>query len=227
MDSGYIAKCVRVSACVLVFSLVGVHAWSGELSPEQMLRKSLNLYEGIQDYQAHVKVQVRMEGVDIPDRTAILYYKKPDKLKIQSDQIILLPRQAVLYMHELGTQVHKQAKVILIGKISKPQKLTYVLKIIPKKDNPSKPLRILVYLDGRRWTVDTMKIYEGEKLIAQLDATYTHVKEKFWLPSALTLRLTTAIGAYRGSANKGGTASIAFSDYRVNLGLGDGFFEQS
>lgn len=227
MDSGCVARWARTSACVLVFSVAAAHAWSGELSPEQMLRKSLNLYENIHDYQAHVKVQVRMEGVDIPDRTATLYYKKPDKLMIQSDQIILLPRQAVLYMHELGAQVHKQAKVLLIGKISKPQKLTYVMKIIPKKDNPAKPLRILVYLDGKRWTVDTMKIYENAKLMVQLDAKYTHVNGKFWLPSSLTLRLATAIGAHHGSANKGGTASITFSDYRVNLGLGDEFFEQS
>jgi outer membrane lipoprotein-sorting protein len=217
---------VRAATLALLLLALAGRGAAATPSAEQILQKTVNLYDKIADYQVQVKTQVRMEGVEIPDRTATLYYKKPDKVKIESEQVILLPRQAVLYMHELGKHLEQDARVSLIGESRTAQKVTYVLKIIPKKDDPTKPLRLIVAIDGRRWTVDTMKILQAGKLLAQLDAKYVKVKDTYWLPSSLELRLTTSLGAFPGSANKGGTATVTFSNYRVNLGLGDEFFAE-
>ena len=67
---------------------------TGERS-EAILEKVRLEFEKIEDYQVDVKIKVDVDFLKMPDREATIFYKKPDKFHIDSENFAMLPKSGL------------------------------------------------------------------------------------------------------------------------------------
>lgn len=213
----------RIVACMVVLTLSG-SAGLAALSPMQMLTKAMTLHKGVKDYIAKVSVDIDIPEVEIPHRTATVYVKPPDKMYVDSGGgLVLIPKRALLF-GDIAKDIEKEAKVLLIGSKAARGQTIHCLKIVPKEEPQEakgEEPRILIWVNGTRWTMQRIHIMEGAKVLVSINFTYKHT-QGFWMPT----KVTCTIPKGTMGSDKPGHISISFSDYKINTGLTDEFFEK-
>jgi outer membrane lipoprotein-sorting protein len=193
----------------------------------------------IEDYVVTLEADVNMEGVHIPRRKATLFYKKPDKIHIESKGLMFLPRQPMVfnahYIREKFTpsSVHKEA-------INKDN-ILYRLKLVPKEEGSG--VSIVAWVEDKHWSIKKMEItrFKGGDIVAHVE--HMMINEKYWVPRNIVVELTIPASHRRSflfedpgeiedwkendsAEPRRGTVTITFKDYRsVNEGLSDEVFE--
>ena len=185
----------------------------------EILRRALDLSAGVQDYTAQVHVRTNFMGSpnEIPSFT--VYFKRPDKVSIKSRSLVIVPRDAFTFGN-LSRRIEEGAEISLVGTKTVNGVLQYTLKIKPK--DPAEQGRVLVTIDGTRWTMQRTEVVEGQQTHLTLDWQHTLVSGRYWMPSVITCRAPTA---HRTDGGKGAEATITFSGYQVNTGLSDSLFK--
>lgn len=62
-----------------------------------VFEKIIKPYRQINDYTAEIEAKVRMPGFRIPDFTATIYYKKPDKFHVETRGLAPIPKSSGLF----------------------------------------------------------------------------------------------------------------------------------
>jgi outer membrane lipoprotein-sorting protein len=200
-------------------------------APMAILTRAMGLHKGVRDYTATVTVSTDIPDVDIPTRTAKVYVKPPDKTYVESRGLVFIPKRALLF-GDIARDIEKEASVSLVSAKASGGVTTYCLKIAPRaqpapgKHGPaparSAPqARVLVWVNGARWTLDRLEVSESGKTVTTVQFAYVQA-QGFWMPAKVTATIPASL---MGGA-KPGHASIAFSGYRVNVGLTDEFFQK-
>ena len=190
--------------------------------PMDILTKAMTQYETVKDYTAHVIVDANIPDVDIPKRKVKVYVKPPDKVYVQSRGIVFIPKRALLF-GDIAKDLKKEAKAVLVGTKTSNGKTTYCVKLMPKRQvghaQDEQP-RVLIWIDGGRWTLQKVQVSaRGETVMS---VTFTHKQTQgFWMPAKVTARFTGKII----SSDKPASMTITYSDYKINTGLTDEFFE--
>jgi hypothetical protein len=83
-----------ITALVLAQERPGTEVKS---NPGQVFYEILKPYEQLNDYTAKIQAKVKMPGFRIPDFTAKLYFKKPDKFHIETKNFAPLPRNSGIF----------------------------------------------------------------------------------------------------------------------------------
>lgn len=221
------------TAYLLIWGLVslgvGSAAFPAALTGPEILKRALNLQAGLQDYTATVQVTVNMPGIQVPQRTAKLYFKRPDKLHVESKGIVMIPRQALL-MGDLGTQLARQARVILAAKGQKDGAPLYFIKVLPPEGQATSD-RLLVWIRGDRFTIEKLEVHKGGQREIAVQWEHQLVNGRFWLMKRLQAEVSMRqMGQRRRSGEASrtptgpGTITVVFSNVRVNSGLPDSLF---
>lgn len=226
--------CIATNVLALSYMMTA-GAWA--LTGEEILKKALNIHEGIKDYTAQVIVMTDFENMDIPDRNITLYYKAPDKVHVDSDGVVFIPRRAI-NLHSLGSDLAAGSRVILLGKKTISGRLLYSVKVIPGPENASNQgqaerqykrgpaatdnERFLVWVWGDNWTVQKMQMYRGANQLFQVRWTHQKIAGKYWLPQWIIF--SAAPGQLPNSGK--GEVRMYFKQIKVNTGLKDSLFEQ-
>jgi len=225
---------------VLVTSLTAPGLRPGGVTGEEILRKVEQQVERVKDYIVTLDVVVDMECVKVPPMHATMYYKKPDKVHFDAKGFTMLPRESMGLQFGRLTQ---QYAVDTVQQSGKGSQASYRLVLHPR-DERSTIRRLLLWINGSRWTPDSLQIPQPDGRLMRADFTYGNVQE-FWLPTELVVRFalgahdTTASApvnpfapsdpasrpAQRGS-QRTGTVTVRYTGYRVNTGLGDEVFVQ-
>jgi outer membrane lipoprotein-sorting protein len=209
-----------------IITIVLVTAWCSSafaLTGQEILTRAMDLHASIKDYVADVVVTVDMPEVQVPRRTAKVYFKQPDQVAIDSRGIVMIPKEA-LVMSRLGSELSKNSTVTLIGTKTVAGHPVYTLKLIEKTKAPSND-RVLVWIRGDRYTVERMEMHSGGRLALAVDWTYQLLQSKYWLPHKLVAKMTSA-GGRSDSGQRQGTVTVQFNNMRVNVGLKDDVFKE-
>lgn len=216
-----------VAATCLLCSLAAAAQPSGR----DILRRALDMAATIRDYSADVNVTVDMPNVKIPERRAKVYFKRPDKVAIDSKGIVMIPKKA-LVPGNLGAQITKDAQVTLAGSKRQDGVTTYFLKVTPAASKHSND-RLLFWVRGDRWTVERMEAQSLGRQELTVTWEYQLVGGKHWMPRKLVATLPPGSRANQHMpprppeekpSNKPGTITVSFSNVRVNAGLSDSLF---
>ncbi|MEI6501791.1 MAG: hypothetical protein WCP21_12290, partial [Armatimonadota bacterium] len=195
------------------------------------LRRALDMAATIKDYSADVNVTVDMPNVKMPERRAKVYFKRPDKVAIDSKGIVMIPKKA-LVPGNLGAQLGKDAQVTLAGTKVQAGVPLYFLKVTPTASSHAND-RILFWVRGDRWTVERMEAQSGGKQQLTVTWEYQLVSGKHWMPRRLVATLPPGGSVSRHMpprppeekpSNKPGVITVTFSNVRVNTGLSDSLF---
>ena len=82
----------RILHLIILFVTLG---FSQQKNPETILDDVKKEFEKIEDYQVDVKIKVDVEFLKMPEREATIFYKKPDKFHIDSENFALLPKSGL------------------------------------------------------------------------------------------------------------------------------------
>jgi len=199
-------------------------AWAGAApaapSGNQILRRALDLSSEVQDYTAQVQVVTDLGGApeEIPPFT--VYFKRPDKVSIKSRSLVIVPRDALTFGN-LSRRIEAGADISLIGTKTVNGGPVHTLKVKPKEAAEE---RLLVTVDGRRFTVERMEVVRGQTTHATFAWQHALIDGRYWMPSVITCTVPKAPG--RGG-EPGGRLTVTLSGYRVNTGLADALFQNA
>jgi outer membrane lipoprotein-sorting protein len=190
-------------------------------------------YATLKDYTADVHVHFDLEGFKAPDMQARLYFKIPDKIKIESKKIFFLPKEGSYFNPFMFKKEDFEIKLLEYLTYSGRQAVK--LKLTPKK--PKRDIRDFVLtLDTDRNLIREMDIssFEGREVKATIE--YGQFRD-FELPTRIELHLDISFNESREIKDFGqpaekpkrvtGNVEITYSNYKVNSGLRDEMFKET
>ena len=220
----------------LTLFIITVSLFAQKPDPEVILENVKKEFEKIDDYQVDVRIKVDVEFLKMPERQAKIYYKKPDKLQIESDNFAMLPKSG-LNFSPLGFLSYKYTAFYEKEDTINGRSVS-VVKVIPIEANADVILSTF-WIDTERNLI--LKIESSRKPQGTfiIDLDYLKTKGNFWLPSSMVFTFSLEPGMlpgriaeelYKGNKQddeaKKGSVYLFYSDYKVNQGLPDSLFEQ-
>jgi hypothetical protein len=189
-------------------------------------------YSGLTDYTADVNVHFDIEALKAPDMQARLYFKAPDKMKIDSKRIFFLPKEGGYFNPSLFKK--KDFDIKLLERLTYDGRKAVRLKLTPTATDTYHKGFVLT-IDTDRNLVREIKISpsEGREVNAMIEyGTFAH----FELPTYIHLQLTmpsdepSGMREFTQFGQKPkkitGKVEITYSDYQVNMGLTDEIFKE-
>ena len=225
-----ILKKILLSISVFVFFNIYIAQ-----DANQLLNGVINKINMVKDYSADVNIKADIPLIKILPVKAKIYFKKPNKFKVKSKSIAILPKQN---MTELNGFLSSKKDYMVVGSGSEmiSNVKCQILTVIP---NSSENEIILAKL----WVNPTNKTILKSELTTRssgnLKATYKYTDQvKYGLPSSIIFivdvkefKIPKSISSnpHRSQSNKKskkkyGEISIGISNYKVNKGISDSIF---
>jgi outer membrane lipoprotein-sorting protein len=65
--------------------------------PNKLLDAVRQKFNKVNDYKVNASVKLDMSFIKVPDMTAKVYFKKPDKIKVEAEGFAMLPKQGLKF----------------------------------------------------------------------------------------------------------------------------------
>jgi len=225
----------------IVFSVIILTAaiYSQAKNPETILEKVKHEFDKVEDYQVDVKIKVDVDFLKMPDREATIYYKRPDKFHIDSENFAMLPKSG-LNFSPFGFLNYKYT-AFYVKEDTVNGILTSVIKVIPLEGSAEVILSTF-WIDTKRNIILKVESSRKPQGTFVIDLKYLKTSEGFWLPSSLVFSFTidrslipkrfNDTGDSRSKEKtkdsekpETGKVYLNYFNYKVNTGLTDEFFE--
>jgi len=211
----------RLGVAALVAVALAIPAPRGAcgLSGQDILTKCAGVYDGVRDYTCRVTVATNFPNVRMPTRTFTVYFKQPDKVKVESGgQLVMVPKDVLLF-GDVHRHVRDNSKPVLAGQSTRNGRPVYFLKILPKDGRD--PERALVWVWGDTWTLKRTEMWRGDHRVLAADWTHMAVGG-FTMPKHVSCAVTGGRLAREGK----GTVVVDFASWKINSGLSDSIFAE-
>lgn len=190
-------------------------------------------YGGLRDYTAEVVVHFDIESFKAPDMQAKLYYKAPDKMKVESKRVFFFPKEGGYFNPSLFKKEDYEIKFLerssLDGRKAVKLKLTF-------KKAKKNIQHFVLTVDTDRNQIREMEMtqFDGREVRAVIGyGTFdgfelpTHIQLRLDIPSYETEGVKEFDQLIQKPKRVTGTIEITYSNYRVNSGLSDEFFKET
>ncbi len=224
---------------VLVFLLVKSTILMSQSSPDALflLRAVNKKFSMVRDYQADALIDARISFLKILPQKARVYYKSPDKFRVKSKGIAILPKQNFDQLFRLISD-ESTFMAFLTGREAMNGKSISVVNIVPLSDtsdlvlakiwiDSSEDLIVKSQLTTRSNGTVLVDYIHGEyadyalpdKIIFTIDV------KRFKIPKAIAADINSKASAEKNpKPEKTGKIVISFSNYIFNKGVPDSFF---
>ncbi len=186
-----------------------------------MLDRALRATEQVRDYTATVTVRVDSPNLQIPRRTARVYFKRPDMVHVESEGLVFIPRDALM-MGNLSTHVEEYATASFIGDGTLGGRPVRSIKLTPREDRPGAG-RVLVWIDSERFLLLRSEIWRGGRRQLTVNFEHERIDGRYWMPGRIVAEMAAGAMMRR---DEGGRIELVFSNYRINTDLPDSIFER-
>jgi outer membrane lipoprotein-sorting protein len=220
--------------------LVSISIFSQAKNPESILERVKAELKKIEDYKVDVKIKVDVYFLKMPDREATIFYKQPDKIHIESEGFVMLPKEG-LNFSPLGLLKSKYSAFYEREDTIKGI-TTSKIKIIPLESSSDVILSTL-WIDTRRNII--VRIESSRKPLGTfvIDLDYLKIEQEYWLPSSMVFTFSIDRSVLPRGFNvdadsesrkaledstktETGTVYLNYSNYKVNTGLSDEIFDK-
>jgi hypothetical protein len=206
-------------------------------NPDQILNEVKKNFEKIEDYSVDVTIKMDVSFLKVPDTKAKIYYKKPDKVNIESKQFALLPRRA---LDISPTSLLKGKYTAIFDRFETLNGVkTAVIKTIPLGES-SEVVLSTFWIDITDYVVRKVEISTKVNGTFTINLNYNSQTKFRQLPSSIIFSFNVSKlnipKRFSGqeendkadtSSNRStiGKVFIDYSNYKVNQGLPDSLFE--
>jgi hypothetical protein len=215
---------------VLVFSCFQV---VGQRTPNQLLRGVYSKMMKVKDYSVEASIRADIPLIKIFPVNAVIYFKQPDKFKVESKNIAILPRQG---FSDLSKIIHDSTSytAVFTGKELIGKSLTQITSLIPSVDtgdlvlakfwiDASSNLVLKSQLTTRSNGTMLIEYFYGTQAIYGLPdkMIFTVDVKKFKVPKIIATDIQNPDKAKpRKTKTSGkGVILISMKNYKINTGL--------
>jgi len=192
--------------------------------------------ETVEDYQADITVNVDVDFINMPDKSATILFKKPDKVKFISDEFLMLPKRGL--GKRMTDILEEPFTAIYIGKDTMDNENQHIIRIVPMSKKPEVILATW-WIDANTYqlvknesnlkkggSVTVSLSYRDKLAILPEEMVFTFDVERINIPLKF---IGKAQGLLKNSSKTDGSSQgkvyILFSNYRINTGLEDEIFK--
>lgn len=190
-------------------------------------------YSGLKDYMVDVNVHFDVEALKAPDMQARLYYKAPDKIKVESKNVFFFPKEGGYFNPSLFKK--KDFDVRPLEHLTYEGRRAVKLRLTPTETNRHHQGFVLT-LDTDRNLIREISTSPSEGRTIRAVIEYGKFAD-FELPVHIELHLDIPSVEPNGMKEFGsfsqrskritGKVEIAYSNYKVNSGLRDEIFNEA
>lgn len=202
--------------------------------PQKILEKLKNQFNTIKDYTVDAKIKVDIDFIKVPDMAAKIYFKQPDKMKMDSEAFAMLPKQAFNFSPNKLLSFEHTA--VYSGNEKINGKNVDVIRVIPKSDSAEIILSTL-WIDNENGYLRKVESTSRQGGTFKIELAYNN-NLKYPLPKSIKLlfdmpKMNFPRQPSQNSENKNdkqpdkprqGAVVIEYSGYKVNQGLSDNIF---
>jgi hypothetical protein len=220
------------SSFVLLF-LLSSGLIQAQEDPTRYLDALEKKYSGLKDYTVDVIVRFDVEALKAPDMQAKLYYKAPDKIKVESKNVFFFPKEGGYFNPSLFRKKDFDAR--LLERLTYDGRKAVRLRLTPTETNRHHQGFVLT-LDTDRNLIREINTSPSEGRAVRALIEYGKFAD-FELPVHIELHLDIPSVEPNGMKEFGsfsqrskritGKVEIAYSNYKVNSGLRDEMFNEA
>ncbi|MBL7923823.1 MAG: hypothetical protein JNL88_06465 [Bacteroidia bacterium] len=224
---------------LLLISLCFSPGASAQSAPEalQLLREVNQRFSRVKDYQADALIDARISFLKILPQKARVYFKQPDKFRLKSKGIAILPRQGFDQLFRL-TANENDFIAFISGTETLEGSLTTLVNVIPRADTSDLVLAKL-WIDTNRDLILKSQLTTRSNGTIVIDyshgshseyalpdqAVFTVEVKKFKIPKAVTADINSSASVKpAGKEPKTGKIIIRFTNYSINRGVPEEIF---
>lgn len=198
--------------------------------PQKIIKKVKDNFSSIKDYQVDVNIKVDVDILKVPEMNAVMYFKQPDKMKMDSKGFAMLPKQAFSFAP--GKLLGDNTSAIYLKDEDLSGNKCAVIRIVPN-DMSGELLISTVWIDKNKNIIRKIAS-SGKRGDTEILFSYD-TSMKYPLPSSVRFSFDAPNLNRRNNDQQGqkakqssgkGTAVIRYKNYRVNQGLSDKIFDK-
>jgi outer membrane lipoprotein-sorting protein len=196
-------------------------------------------FEKVKDYEVDANIHLDINFIKMPDTRAKIFFKQPDKIKLQSEGFAMLPKQGINFspaqlLKGNFNSIYVRSETIDNHKVD-------IIKVIPKSDT-SEVILSTLWIDASQYVI--RKVETTTKKAGTLNIGLEYTDENFGLPSQIKFSFNLGdlqIPAEmpdasqkkedtKGRRDRGpvkGTVTITYSNYKIDKGIPDSFFSDN
>ncbi|MCB0745453.1 MAG: hypothetical protein KDC67_16215, partial [Ignavibacteriae bacterium] len=135
---------------------------------DEIITNVKNKFETVKDYQVDLKIEVDMEFLRVPKVSATVYFKQPDKMKMDSKDFAVLPKEGINFSPI--SMLNGDYTSIYVKEDTLENHIVDVVKIIPLSDS-TKIILTTLWIDTKNNVIRKVETTTKNKgtLIAKLD----------------------------------------------------------
>lgn len=218
--------------------LIAASLSAQQKDPQKILNEVIQKFNKVKDYEADINVKVDISFIKVPDTKAKIYFKQPDKNKIDSKGFAMLPKQSINFSITELLKGNYNAFYVKAEKIN--NKNCDVIKVIPNNDSSDVILATL-WVDETRSAVSKVELTGKRSGTTTIDFEYED--KNFNLPSKVIFAFNLGNSAMQQMPNANqqqeehesrrgrmqnlsGKVILTYSNYKINKGIPDSFFDE-
>jgi outer membrane lipoprotein-sorting protein len=203
--------------------------------PQKIIANIKKQLSSVKDFQANINVKIDISFLNAPEQNGKIYYKAPNKTKIDIPGFAMLPKQGSgNFINDIIFD--NNSTIVYVGKEELNKMPVTSIKIIPTDANNDLALANL-------WVDETRNVVMKVETITKKNGTfmifldYSNIEGKIWMPSKVLVSLNvpefslpkTMSGDTSGKekkkkGNTEGKVTFTYSNYIVNKGIDDKIF---
>jgi outer membrane lipoprotein-sorting protein len=155
------------------------------LTIEQIRNNIISQFNRINDYQVDIKISVKMTGFRMPKKKIHIYYKKPNKIKVETRGFAILPNigadgnpSKFLDMLKHVTEIKRTIRdnnpfYRIMGKVNQDS-----LKIpVSVKKDEIPDITMEIFVDAKEWVVTEVGVYLDSESVFIFKTDYIEVSD--------------------------------------------------
>ena len=170
---------------LISFLIISPHLAAQTPSIEHIRDNVISQFAQINDYQVDITISVKMTGFRMPKKKIRMYYKNPDKIKVETQGFAILPKigaggnpSVFLDMLKHVTEIKRTIRdnkpfYRIIGKVHRDS-----LKIpVSVKKDEIQDITMDVFVDAKEWVVTEVDVYLDSESVFNLKTDYMEVSD--------------------------------------------------
>lgn len=217
----------------LILILINL-SFAQDKSADKIIEKIKSNFDLINDYTVDINGKVEFPDAVIPELKAKVYFKKPNKMKIESDNFMIIPKQSIRFDPEILYE--KDFSSLVIGETKIDDVNHYIIKLI--SNNPEVEEVVTLWVNSKNFTIRKTNVIGSRIGKVEIEFFYKLIDNKYWLPEKLVatfeaskirfprMRRTEKEQKENSNSSKEGRITLQYSNYSVNKGIDDRIFEE-
>jgi outer membrane lipoprotein-sorting protein len=230
----------NIKLVILILILLAGFAARTQITPGKQLRAVYQKLMKVKDYTVDANIKADIPLIRILPVNATIYFKQPDKFKVESKGIAIMPRQGFSDLSRIIKDTNSYTAVYT-GNETVSNLPATIISLIPSIDTGDLILAKLWIDDSRNLVLKSQLTTRstGTMLIEYFYGTqaamglpdkmiFTVDVKKFKVPKAIATDIQNEDKTKKDKEkeSKKGTVVINLKNYRINQGLKDAFFKK-